>query len=130
MGKILKNILFLRSELEFDSLLSLLQLSINPVNSKYKIIIMDEDDFLELKTIKSFLGSDLDKNKIVDILIIEGKKTLGDQVLIDTLSFSNFIYTDNYFLTTLDLWLLVNKYKIPSIFVSQKFILQTNHTQP
>jgi len=69
------------------------------------------------------------KDKIVDILIIEGKKTLGDQVLADTLSFSSFIYTDNYFLTTFDLWLLVHKYKIPTVFICQKFILQTNYTK-
>ncbi|WP_236870489.1 hypothetical protein [Candidatus Bandiella numerosa] len=55
-NKTLKNILFLKSELGFDSLLRLLQLSINPVNSKYKIIIIDEEDFLKLKTIKSFLN--------------------------------------------------------------------------
>ena len=68
-------------------------------------------------------------SKILDILIIEGKKTLGDQVLADTLSFSSFIYTDNYFLTTLDLWILVNKYEIPTIFISQKPILQTKRTK-
>ena len=67
------------------------------------------------------------KHKILDILILEGKKTLGDQVVAETLSFSNFIYTDNYFLTTFDLWLLVQKYEIPSIFISQKFILQTKY---
>ena len=67
------------------------------------------------------------KEKIVDILIIEGKKTLGDQVISETLSFASFIYTDNYFLTTLDLWLLVNRFKIPTIFLSQKFILQTKY---
>jgi hypothetical protein len=67
------------------------------------------------------------KDKIVDILIIEGKKTLGDQVYAETLSFSNFIYTDNYFLTPFDLWVLVQKYKIPTIFISQKFILQTKY---
>ena len=59
-------------------------------------------------------------DKILDILITEGKKTLGDQVHSGTLSFASFIYTDNYFLTTFDLWLLVNKYKIPTIFLSQK----------
>jgi hypothetical protein len=37
------------------------------------------------------------------------------------------LYTDNYFLTTFDLWLLVQKYKIPTIFISQKFILQTKY---
>jgi hypothetical protein len=69
------------------------------------------------------------QNKIVDILIIEGKKTLGDLVKSKTLSFSNFIYTDDYFLTLLDIWILVNKYKIPTIFISSKTILQTNYTK-
>jgi hypothetical protein len=67
------------------------------------------------------------KDKILDILIKEGKKTLGDQVIEGTLSFSSFIYTDNYFLTTFDLWLLVNRFKIPTIFICQKCILQTNY---
>jgi hypothetical protein len=67
------------------------------------------------------------KDKIVDILILEGKKTLGDQVHSDTLSFSNLVYTDNYFITTFDLWLLVTKYKIPTIFMCQKWILQTKY---
>jgi len=65
-------------------------------------------------------------NKIINILIREGKKTLGDQVLAGTLSLSSLIYTDNYFLTTFDLWLLVTKYEIPTIFICQKNILQTN----
>jgi hypothetical protein len=38
------------------------------------------------------------KNKIVDILISEGKKTLGDQVHAGTLSFINFIYTSQTFI--------------------------------
>ena len=67
------------------------------------------------------------QKKIVDVLIIEGKKTLGDQVRSETLSFSSFIYTDNYFLTTLDLWLLIQKYEIPTIFICQKTILQTEY---
>ena len=69
--------------------------------------------------------------KIVDILIIEGKKTLGDQVKDEAklLTFDDFIYTDNYFLTTFDLWLLVTKFEIPTIFISQQFILQTKYTK-
>jgi len=70
---------------------------------------------------------DNNKDKIIDILIIEGKKTLGDQVHSGLLSFASFIYTNNYFLTTLDLWVLVQKYKIPTIFICQKFILQTKY---
>jgi len=64
------------------------------------------------------------KTPILDVLIREGKKTLGDQVNAGTLSFSNLIYTDSYFLTPFDLWLLVTKYEIPTIFISQKYILQ------
>ena len=67
------------------------------------------------------------KDKIVDILIIEGKKTIGDQVKSGALPFSSLIYTENYFLTTFDLWLLIQKYKIPTIFICQKFILQTKY---
>jgi len=63
------------------------------------------------------------QEKIIDILILEGKKTLGDQVNSGTLSFASFIYTDSYFLTPFDIWLLVNKFKIPTIFVSHKFIM-------
>jgi len=67
--------------------------------------------------------------KIIDILIIEGKKTLGKitKNKKDDISFSTFISDVNYFLTTLDLWLLVQKYKIPTIFISQTCILQTKY---
>ncbi|MBY0580978.1 MAG: hypothetical protein K2P53_04790 [Rickettsiales bacterium] len=86
-NKTLKNILFLKSELEFDSLLSLLQLSINPVNSKHKIIIMDENDFLELKTIKSFLNLFKDNlfvivsDNIINLIKIENYKLHKEKTL-------------------------------------------------
>ena len=67
------------------------------------------------------------KNKILDILTIQGKKTLCDQVKKETISFSNFIYTDSYFFTTLDLWILIEKYEIPSFFISSKFLLETDY---
>ena len=67
------------------------------------------------------------KNKILDILTIQGKKTLCDQVKKETLAFINFIYTDSYFFTTLDLWILIEKYKIPSFFISSKFLLETDY---
>jgi hypothetical protein len=65
--------------------------------------------------------------QIIDILIIEGKKTLGDQVKAGSISFGSFIYTDNYFCTPFDIWLLVQKYKIPTIFISQRELMQTNY---
>jgi hypothetical protein len=75
----------------------------------------------------------LDKyhDKIVDILIIEGKSLLGKEyqnmIKSKDIDFSTFVSDVNYFLTTLDLWLLVQKYKIPTIFISQSCILQTKY---
>jgi hypothetical protein len=66
-------------------------------------------------------------DKIVDILILEGKKYLGNKVKNNALNFVDFLYNDNYFLTTFDFWLIINKYKIPCIFISSKNILQTNY---
>ena len=70
-------------------------------------------------------------DKIVDILIIEGKNLLGKEyqnmVKSKDIDFSTFVSDVNYFLTTLDLWLLVQKYKIPTIFISQNCILQTKY---
>ena len=70
-------------------------------------------------------------DKIVDILIIEGKKLLGKEyhqkVKAGKIDFLSFISTENYFLTTMDLWLLVQKFKIPTIFISQNCILQTKY---
>ncbi len=65
--------------------------------------------------------------KIVDILILEGKKYLGNKVKNNALSFSDLIFNNNYFLTPLDLWFIVNKFKIPTIFISSRNLLQTNY---
>jgi hypothetical protein len=108
-------------------------------NCTFEIII----DLIERKTsqkmtinsVKNELFNEYKKyldryhDKIVDILIIEGKKTLGNQVKSDKLSFLNLLYVDNYFLTLLDMWLLIQKYEIPTIFISQKFILQTEYKE-
>ena len=70
-------------------------------------------------------------DKIVDILIIEGKKLLGKEyhqkVKAGKIDFLSFISTENYFLTTFDLWLLVQRFKIPTIFISTNCILQTKY---
>jgi hypothetical protein len=66
-------------------------------------------------------------NQIIDILILEGKKKLGDQVKSGILPFVDFITTDNYFLTTFDLWLLIKKFEIPTIFISTTKLLETNN---
>ena len=68
-------------------------------------------------------------DKIIDILIYEGKPNAGYQVKRGTLLFSNMILANNYHLTTFDMWLIVTKYEIPTIFISTKPILQTKNTK-
>ena len=68
-------------------------------------------------------------SQIVDILILEGKQNFGRQVKGDDLSFIDFITTNNYFLTVLDLWLLVQKFEIPTIFISTTKLLETNNKE-
>jgi hypothetical protein len=107
------------------------------INCTFEIIIdiiqKKTGEKIQINTLKNVLYQEYMmylKNypqQIITILIAEGKKNLGDQVNSNKLSFSSFIYSDNYFLTVLDYWLLVNKYKIPTIFISTKNFLQTNY---
>jgi hypothetical protein len=69
------------------------------------------------------------ENQIVDILISEGKKTLGDQVKAKMMDFTHFVYNEDYYVTNFDMWLLLEKYKISSVFISSKPILQTNNEE-
>jgi hypothetical protein len=72
----------------------------------------------------------LDKyhDQIIDVLIMEGKRTLGNQVKSNTINFQSMIFTDGYYITNLDVWIMMQKYKIPSILISSKEIMQTNYT--
>jgi len=107
------------------------------INCTFEIIIdiiqKKTGEKIQINTLKNVLYQEYMtylKNypqQIINILIAEGKKNLGDQVNSNKLSFSSFIYSDNYFLTVLDYWLLVNKYKIPTFFISTKNLLQTNY---
>jgi hypothetical protein len=69
------------------------------------------------------------KDAITDILINEGKKSLISDFIADKLTMEDIIYSDEYFLTNLDLWLLVNKYRIPSILISSRPIKETKNTK-
>jgi hypothetical protein len=67
--------------------------------------------------------------QIIDILIAEGKKTQGVKVKNQTLSFQDFIYSYDYFITNLDIWLMMKRYKIPSIIIATKPIILTNRVK-
>ena len=49
-----------------------------------------------------------------------------DLIRTGKLTLSTLIYSNNYYLTTFDLYLMLNKYKISSIFISQKPLIIAN----
>ena len=67
--------------------------------------------------------------QIYGVLSLEGKKTYIDLIVEGKLTLGDFINLDIYVLTTLDFWMLITKYEIPTIFISPKTFLQTNHRE-
>ena len=95
------------------------------------IILEFTKNKLKLNELKAELLEEYNKylgaygDQIIDILILEGKKTQGLRVKQKTLSFQHFIYSEDYYITNLDIWMIMSKYKIPSIIISTKPILLT-----
>jgi hypothetical protein len=113
----------------------------NEYNKNYYCTFLIILDLIEKKTgkkinpdeIKNILYKEYTKylqdfyEQIIDNLILEGKNKLGKKVERkglkvkkdkDMISFDTFIHNSEYFLTIFDIWLLVQKYEIPTIFIS------------
>jgi hypothetical protein len=69
----------------------------------------------------------LHEDKIINILIQQGKIIYGNQVKSGVLSFENFIFSDEYFITNLDIWVILEKFDIPGILISTKKIQQSEN---
>ncbi len=67
------------------------------------------------------------KIKIADILIQQGKKTFGSYVKSGSLLVEHMLFTEGYYLTNMDLWLLLDHYQIPAMLVSHKPLLETGY---
>ena len=57
-------------------------------------------------------------NKIADILIEQGKIDDGNQIKFGSLGILEMIMSEGYYFTNFDLWILLAKYNIQSIFIS------------
>jgi len=68
------------------------------------------------------------EGQILDIMIAQGKKILCAQIKAKKLSFQNLIFSESYYLTTIDYYVLANRFKIPLFFISGKFLFETNFT--
>jgi len=69
------------------------------------------------------------KTQLANILISQGKKSMGDQIKAGTLNFKYLIHSESYYLTNMDLWFLLDKYQIPSIFISANNLLETGYNE-
>jgi len=91
---------------------------------EYSILQIKEillEEYLQLFLLENF------QDKILDILYKQGKKILIKQLKEDKITFQYMVYSDNYFLTNLDIWILINKFKIPTLMMSSIFLLETNY---
>jgi hypothetical protein len=88
---------------------------------EYKRLVTRPDDENEGELIIDFDRS----KKIIDFLIDEGQNE-AKQLLNKTLTFEQMILHDGFSTVNFDLWVLLNKYEIPSILISSKPLPETN----
>jgi len=62
-------------------------------------------------------------DKIVDVLKEEGQFDVNETP--DKINFERMIINDDFFAVNFDLWILLVKYEIPSVFISSRFIPET-----
>jgi hypothetical protein len=83
-------------------------------------------DSLTLKEMKHILLEEYEKylpdykDKILNILVQQGKVIYGNQVKSGILSFENFIFLEEYHVTNLDIWIILEKFGISTILISTK----------
>jgi hypothetical protein len=86
---------------------------------------------LENKLYTVYMGLfELYKTQILDILSMEGKFVISNNLARNIITFTYAIHSPEYFLSPTDLWILLDAYEIPSIFISQSDIIQSDTGTP
>ena len=67
------------------------------------------------------------EGQILDILMGQGKKSLVGRVKSKMITFHDLLFSESYYLTTLDYWILLTKFRISSFFISSKFLFDTKY---
>jgi hypothetical protein len=68
-------------------------------------------------------------DKVIDILIMEGKTDYGNQTKSGKMQFTTFLYADEYYLTPLDIWVLSIHFQLPIILLSTKPFVLTKYAK-
>ena len=66
------------------------------------------------------------KFEIIQILKLQGKRKIADQLILNKTTLSDIIMNENYYTTNMDIWLLAKHYKLPLIFLSSTELLENN----
>jgi hypothetical protein len=93
---------------------------------KYDETIENYDMKTELAELYHFYLSKNEKS-VLDILEKEGKKYYADEIKIGNMNIYDVIFSEHYFITLFDIWLYVEKHKIPIIILSQKLLFNRKH---
>jgi hypothetical protein len=105
----------------------------------FKVIIDLIKEFngneIELNELKNTLYDEYKKylpafeGQILDIMRAQGKKLMASQVKSKKINFEDLILSDSYYLTSLDYYLIVNKFQMPTFFISGKYIFETGFAE-
>lgn len=107
------------------------QLIIEIVREKNRSESSEKQPKLSVNSIRKYLYDEYKQylptyeGQILDILIGQGKKSIISKVKSKLITFHDMIFSENYYLTTLDYWILLTKWKISSFFISSKFLFDT-----
>ena len=96
-----------------------------------KNVLLDENNLREDLVELYAMYSDKYKSKLANIWIDQGKKLYGNKVHRGVYDFKHAIMDINYNLTNIDLWMLLVKYEIPSMFISSppSLVIETNYNK-
>ena len=95
-----------------------------------KIINNTKISNYDIKTILAELYNKyllINAKHVLDILENEGKKYFSDEMKIGNMNIYDVIFSEHYFITLFDIWLIVEKYQIPIIILSQKLLFNKKH---
>ena len=97
---------------------------------KGQIISIEEIKDILLEEYKKYTNNfeKIVVDKIGDILIEEGKIEDGNKLKFGTINLMDLIISDTYYFTNFDIWILLNKFEIASIFISSFHIPETRFT--
>jgi hypothetical protein len=96
-------------------------------------VLLDVGINLSINSIRKQLYDEYKKylptyeGQILDILMGQGKKSLVSRVKSKIITFHDLLFSESYYLTTLDYWILLTKFRISTFFISSKYLFDTKY---